>query len=257
VEKVLKRPKPRDRHRLWEYDAALCENIPALIGVDEAGRGAFAGPVVAGAVWVANDFFKNAELKRKTKPIYDSKALTPREREDLLGLLSLLREKGLICYGTGVATVPEIEEHNILGATRIAMQRALESIAIPLAPNAGISFFEHASEASSEYPHVLIDGRSLNAFPYKHEGLVQGDAKSLVIAMASIVAKTIRDAYMISLAKKYPKYGFEAHKGYGTKMHQEAIAVHGITEAHRPSFLKKSVQTQSCDVQNEFNFTRH
>jgi len=216
--------------------------MSALVGVDEAGRGAFAGPVVAGAVWVNKSFFESADLKRATKPIYDSKALKPEEREELLHLLGQLQAQGVLRYAPGLATVEEVEAHNVLGATRLAMRRALEALEVDLAPKTAIPLFD---DAQPLHPHVLIDGRPLRTFPYAHEGLVQGDAKSLVIAMASIIAKVTRDRHMILLAEKYPAYGFDAHKGYGTKSHQKAIIAHGVTPEHRPSFLKKTLQNST------------
>lgn len=256
MEKILKRPKPRGRHRLWEHDAALCKVVPSLVGIDEAGRGAFAGPVVAGAVWVNQHFFEGAELKRATKPIFDSKALDPVERDALLTLLEELQERGLLRYAPGLATVDEVEAHNVLGATRLAMQRALEALKLSLAPKTAIPLFD---DTTSPHPHVLVDGRPLRTFPYAHEGLVQGDAKSLVIAMASIVAKVTRDRHMRDLAEKYPLYGFDAHKGYGTKSHQKAIIAHGVTPEHRASFLIKMLnkhEPTASHAQNELTFTR-
>ena len=253
---MLKRPKPRARHRLWEHDAALCESMPALVGVDEAGRGAFAGPVVAGAVWVGKSFFENAELKRATKPIYDSKALKPAERGRLLDFLSQLQEQKVLRYAPGLATAEEVGVHNVLGATRLAMQRALEALEVSLTPKTANPLFD---DVQPSHLHVLVDGRPLRTFPYAHEGLVQGDAKSLVIAMASIVAKVTRDRHMILLAEKYPAYGFDAHKGYGTKSHQEAIIAHGVTPEHRLSFLKKTLdpfKLTTQHAQNELTFTR-
>ncbi len=227
------------------------------MGVDEAGRGAFAGPVVAGAVWVENSFFEDAELKRITKPFYDSKALDSSEREELLGVLESLQKKALLRYASGVATATEVEACNVVGATQLAMQRALEALHVSLAPKTDIPLFE---TNANEYPRVLIDGRPLRTFPYKHEGLIQGDAKSLVIAMASIVAKVTRDAHMVHLSKTYPAYGFDAHKGYGTKTHQEAILAHGTTPEHRPSYLKnllqKTSESTASNEQNELTFTR-
>ena len=257
MEKILKRPKSRGRHRLWEHDAACCQEVPALIGVDEAGRGAFAGPVVAAAIWVDHAFFDNEKFKKVTKPMYDSKALAAVERAELLETIQSLEKQLVLRCASGMATAAEVEKYNVLGATRLAMQRSLENLDVLLEVQSNMLLFE--SRSHEAYPRVLIDGRMLKHFPYAHEGLVQGDARSLVIAMASIVAKVTRDKYMTALAKQYPSYGFDKHKGYGTKAHQAAIDCHGTIVEHRLSFIKgnpENFKTKLPNAQTEFNLAR-
>ncbi|MBP9478344.1 MAG: ribonuclease HII [Sebaldella sp.] len=179
-----------------------------IVGVDEAGRGPLAGPVVAAAV-IINEHFE--ELKE----INDSKKLTEKKREKLYDLI--LKK----CFvGIGVATEKEIDEINILNATFLAMRRALEKV--------------------ENYDIVLVDGNhKIREYNGKQQEIIKGDGKSLSIAAASIIAKVYRDSLMRDLAEKYPEYKFEKHKGYGTKVHREMIGEHGPCEIHRRSFLKK------------------
>ena len=179
-----------------------------IAGVDEAGRGPLAGPVVAAAV-IINNYFE--ELKE----INDSKKLSEKKREKLYDLI--LQN----CYvGIGVATEKEIDEINILNATFLAMRRALEKV--------------------ENYDIVLVDGNhKIREYKGKQQEVIKGDGKSLSIAAASIIAKVHRDSLMRDLAGKYPEYKFEKHKGYVTKIHREMIGEHGPCEIHRRSFLKK------------------
>lgn len=182
-----------------------------VCGVDEAGRGPLAGPVYAAA----------AILRPETKilGLDDSKKLTEKKRE---ALFPVITEQAL-SYGIGFATAEEIDEINILQATFLAMRRAVANLSVT--PDL-----------------LLIDG---NQKP--HTGLceeitvIKGDAKSMSIAAASVLAKVSRDRYMLNLAEQYPQYAFEKHKGYGTKLHYEKIAQHGISPVHRRSFLKKII----------------
>ncbi|MBO5929915.1 MAG: ribonuclease HII [Clostridia bacterium] len=196
---------------LFEFDKAYREekHIAHLAGVDEAGRGPLAGPVFAAAVILPPDFVCDE--------IRDSKKLSEKKRE---ALESIIKENAL-CYAVCPADVAMIEEVNILNATFFAMQSAVE--ALKLQPQ-----------------HVLIDGNRPPKLSIPHECLVGGDDKSLSIAAASILAKVARDRYVKEvLAKEYPQYQFEKHKGYGTKLHFEKIAAFGPCPEHRLSFLKK------------------
>jgi len=179
-----------------------------VAGVDEAGRGPLAGPVTAAAVILPRNF-KHALLD-------DSKKLTERRREALYEEITSGSIEGLI-WASGKASPREIEKINILKATHLAMKRAVKKLGIT--PD-----------------HVLIDGLPVPKFPWPHEGIVKGDGKSLSIAAASVIAKVERDREMLAYAKKYPEYGFEAHKGYGTKRHLEALKKHGICKIHRKTF---------------------
>lgn len=196
----------------YSYEkAALQKGYRYICGVDEAGRGPLAGPVCAAAVILPIDTV--------IEGLDDSKKLSEKKRE---ALFDLITEKA-VAYGIAYGSVEEIEEFNILGATYIAMCRAIQKL-----------------KKNPDY--VLIDG---NRFPpmLKTEGecIVKGDSKSMSIAAASILAKVTRDRLLLEYAEKYPQYGFEKHKGYGTKVHIEAIKKYGMCEIHRPSFLTKLI----------------
>ena len=189
----------------------LKNGCSVVCGVDEAGRGPLAGPVCAAAVI----------LRPQTEIVGldDSKKLTEKKRE---ALFPVITEQAL-SYGIGFATPEEIDKINILQATFLAMRRAVENLSVT--PDL-----------------LLIDG---NQKP--HIGLcdevtvIKGDAKSMSIAAASVLAKVSRDRYMLKFAQQYPQYAFEKHKGYGTKLHYEQIAQYGISPVHRRSFLKKII----------------
>lgn len=176
-----------------------------VAGVDEAGRGPWAGPVVAGAVIFPD---------RLAAPngIHDSKKLTPEKRE---ALFELIHASAIV--GVGIASVEEIDTLNILGATKLAMTRAVEALSTP--PKA-----------------VLVDGNQPPKWFYITESVVKGDARSVSIAAASIIAKVTRDRMMQQLHEAHPQYGWAGNAGYGTPEHIHGIAAHGITAHHRRSF---------------------
>lgn len=196
-----------------------------LAGVDEAGRGPLAGPVVAGAVLI-----READIGRLAAGplagMNDSKQLTPRRREALYGVLTGLPE---VVWAVGTASAAEIDEINILRATHLAMRRAVEGLAV--APG-----------------HLFVDGLPVKGLPTAHTAIVKGDAKSLLVACASVVAKVTRDRICGDLDRTFPQYGFARHKGYGTKAHLEALRRFGPTPEHRRSFAPVSA------VQEEFDF---
>jgi len=201
---------------LWEFDREYIVSGKTLIGVDEAGRGPLAGPVVAAAVILP-------EYLEIFCMVNDSKKLSEKNRELLFP--HILKHAKV---GIGIATVEEIDKYNILQATFIAMKRAVEKI-----------------YTGSEL--LLIDGnKTLPKCEYPQEAVVKGDGKSLHIAAASIIAKVARDHMMLSLAKQYPEYALEKHKGYGTKVHCEAIEKFGISPIHRTTFLKKLLGEELC-----------
>ena len=199
---------------LYEFDREKGN----IAGVDEAGRGPLAGPVVAAAVKINeyHDFFEE---------INDSKKLSEKKRE-------ILFDK-ILAYcnvGVGIATVEEIDEVNILNATFLAMTRALEDI----------------KKEGTEFDKVLVDGNKLiKGYEGEQEAVVKGDAKSLSIAAASIIAKVTRDRIMLINAEKYPEYAFEKHKGYGTKLHREILLEKGPLSIHRKTFLKKILKSET------------
>lgn len=247
-------------NRLQKHDKALIDDCEHLIGVDEAGRGCLAGPVVAGACVLSAALFESTDAIGLSAAINDSKQLKAADREKQFAILGQLQAQGLIDFAVAEGSVVEIAELNILGATRLAMQRALEALAKRSSDWSLLTQYEadplfamgqvdsgdpnsnmrRTPEGRRPYPvKVVVDGRPLKPFPYTHEGIVKGDGKSLAIAMASIAAKVARDRAMVALAKKYPAYGFAQHKGYGTAVHRMALKTEGPCEAHRELFLRK------------------
>ncbi len=181
-----------------------------ICGIDEAGRGPLCGPVVAGAVILKKDDY--------IEGINDSKKISEKKREIIYEEIM----KRAIAVGVGISSVEIIEKVNILNATKIAMKQALENLKV-------------------KPDFVLIDGNQKIDIDIPSDVVVSGDAKSISIAAASIVAKVTRDRMLIKWDKEYPEYGFAKHKGYGTKAHIEAIKKYGLTPLHRPSFCKKFI----------------
>ncbi len=194
---------------MWEIENSyFSEEVRVICGVDEAGRGPLAGPVCAAAVILPADL----EIPGLT----DSKKLTDKKRRELF---PVIQEKA-IAYGIGFASEQEIDEINILQATFLAMQRALDQLSVK--PDL-----------------ALIDGNREKDFGIPVKTVVKGDSLSANIAAASILAKVSRDNLMEEMAKSYPQYGFEIHKGYGTKAHYAALREFGPSPIHRMTFLKK------------------
>ena len=246
------------RRQLRGFDLKQLEGVSSLIGVDEAGRGALAGPVVAGAVLVTREFLEGRWAAVNASRINDSKQLTATEREGLWFDFETLAGQGQIHAQFGVADVGEIEHFNILGATKLAMRRALEGIYPPDAfeHKTEPDLFTPAEEVAKFQPRVsariIIDGLALKHFPYPHTGVVKGDARSLCIAMASIIAKVTRDRLMNDLDAKFPGYGFAQHKGYGTEEHREALLRLGRCAQHRELFLRKLLAGRVDPAQLDF-----
>ena len=232
------------RRQLRAFDLRQIEGLAELIGVDEAGRGALAGPVVAGAVLVTKEFLEGHWAVTRGGRVNDSKQLTPEQRAEIFAEIEQLMQAGQVHATFGQASVAEIEDLNILGATKLAMRRALEGIhpASAFAKPIESDLFSSADEGRGPQPQVscriLIDGLALRGFVYPHTGIVRGDARSLCVAMASIVAKVTRDRIMEGLEPQYPGYGFAQHKGYGTDEHREAVIRLGRCLAHRGKFLR-------------------
>ena len=194
---------------LWEIENALYEKgIVSICGVDEAGRGPLAGPVCAAAVILP----ANLEIPG----LNDSKKLTDKRRRELFPII----KEQAIAYGIGLASHEEIDEINILQATFLAMRRAIEQL-----------------EGKAEF--ALIDGNRETDFGLPVQTVVKGDSRSANIAAASVLAKVTRDDIMEAMAVEYPQYGFEIHKGYGTKAHYEALRTYGPSPIHRMTFLNK------------------
>jgi ribonuclease HII len=233
------------RRQLRGFDLKQIEGWAQLIGVDEAGRGALAGPVVAGAVLVTQEFLEGRWAVARSGRVNDSKQLTPEQRAEVYADIERLALEGQLHATMGEASVAEIEELNILGATKLAMRRALEGIYPPgaFARKTEPDLFATPEEVRAFQPQVscriLVDGLALRGFVYPHTAVVRGDARSLCIAMASIVAKVSRDRLMEALEAQHPGYGFARHKGYGTDDHRQALLQRGRCPAHRGTFLRK------------------
>jgi ribonuclease HII len=199
-------PSKRSSPILLSEQPALHWDVPGLVaGVDEAGRGPLAGPVVAAAV-ILDDL-------RPIKGLADSKKLSPMRREKLY---DEIRAKAL-CVCVGEASVEEIDRLNILQATMVAMRRAVEGLRL-------------------KPVKVLVDGNRIPKLEVLAEAIVGGDAKVQAISAASIIAKVHRDRLCAELHQRYPQYGFDAHKGYGTAEHLAALRAHGACEQHRRSY---------------------
>ena len=191
----------------YEHEAYL-RGYTAVCGIDEAGRGPLAGPVYAAAVWLPEGLALDG--------LNDSKKLSEKKREALFPVIL----ENAVSYGIGFATEQEIDEINILQATFLAMRRAFDAM-------------------QQRCDYALIDGNRMPPLPVPGETIVKGDAKSPSVAAASILAKVSRDRVMLEYAKQYPEYQFEKHKGYGTKVHVEALHTYGPSPIHRKTFLKK------------------
>ena len=190
-------------------EKALSAGYKVVCGIDEAGRGPLAGPVYAAAVILP--------LGLEIEGLNDSKKLSEKKREQLFDVICEMA----IDYSIGIATEKEIDEINILNATFLAMHRAVEGL-------------------KQKPDYALIDGNQYPKIPFvMEETVVKGDAKSMSIAAASILAKVSRDRFMLEKAKEFPQYQFEKHKGYGTKVHYDMLKEYGPSPIHRRTFLKK------------------
>ncbi len=208
---MAKQNKPPVVLTMEREQALAARGFSAVCGIDEAGRGPLAGPVVAAAVILP--------VGIQLPGVNDSKKITEKKREQLFDFV----KENAIAWGIGQASETEIDEINILQATFAAMRRAADALQIPA-------------------DFALVDGNRLPPLDIPAEYVIGGDGCVLSIAAASILAKVTRDRYMREMALQYPEYGFEKHKGYGTKAHYAAIAAHGICPLHRKTFLKKVLE---------------
>ena len=194
---------------LWSIENEIYDSgVSILCGVDEAGRGPLAGPVCAAACILPRGLVIDG--------LDDSKKLSDKKRRELFNVI----KREAVSFGVAFASVEEIEEHNILRATFMAMNRAIARL-----------------DAVPEL--AIIDGNRAAGIEMPARCIVKGDSECADIAAASILAKVTRDEYMLAMAEKYPEYHFEKHKGYGTKLHYEALREYGPSPIHRMSFLKK------------------
>ena len=194
----------------YSYEkGAVSKGFKYVCGVDEAGRGPLAGPVFAAAVILPEDL--------EIEGLNDSKKISEKKREQLF---EIIKEKA-VAYSVAFATVEEIEQFNILEATYLAMNRAIEGLNIPA-------------------DYALVDGNRVpRNIKIPCETVIKGDAKSCSISAASILAKVSRDRLLLEYDEQYPEYEFKKHKGYGTAAHYEAVKKYGLCPVHRPSFFKK------------------
>jgi len=190
-----------------------------IIGIDEAGRGPLAGPVAVGAVVVPIDFDWSSVAGAK-----DSKKMTPKSREVMYKKMLLLRKAGKLDFAVAFSSAALIDTHGIVPAVQSALNRALR----------------HFPEVEPRETMVLLDGglRAPSMFS-NQKTIIRGDQSEPVISLASIATKVTRDRLMVRIAKKYPPYGFEIHKGYGTIAHRAAIKNHGLSNFHRATFCKR------------------
>lgn len=211
----------RTTDELYVWDAQKRSKGMLLCGVDEAGRGPLAGDVYAAAVVLD-------PTKPQIEGLNDSKKMTEKKRETLYPRVI----DACLAYCVATATIEEIEQHNILVATMLAMRRAVSGLGV----SPGL---------------VLVDGNRMPELALPTETVVKGDATSASIAAASILAKVSRDRALIELDRQYPQYGFAKHKGYGTKAHYAAISAYGPSPIHRISFLKKFYAKQGNSDEND------
>ena len=193
------------------------KKVKVIVGVDEAGRGPLAGPVVAAACILSRAYIN--------KEINDSKQVSEKKREELFEII----KKDAIAYGIGIVSAEEIDKLNIYEATKVAMKQAINNL-------------------KHNFDLILTDAMPLKGFDVEVVPIIKGDAKALPIAAASIIAKVTRDHMMEELGKKYPEYGFEVHKGYGTKKHMDALKKYGpIKGVHRYSY-KPVAKAELCEM---------
>jgi ribonuclease HII len=195
----------------------LSSKIKLIAGVDEAGRGPLAGPVVAAAVMFDKDF--------KIKGVNDSKKLAAKKRDELLQVII----DSCLSYGVGIVSQEKIDEINILQASLLAMKIAVEQL-------------------KPQPDYILIDGNKIFDYNIPAESIVKGDSKSFTIASASIIAKVTRDRLMVNIAEEHPDYLWHKNKGYGTREHIAAIKKYGATKIHRKSFLSKILSEEQLNL---------
>ncbi len=209
---MLQQPDLREEMTLY------AEGYRHIAGLDEAGRGSWAGPVVAGAVVLP---LVRPDLSRELEGVRDSKQLSPRQRERLYGIIN----SAALAVGVGIVPPEQIDERGIVPATRRAMGLAI-------------------AQLNQSPDFLLIDYLNLPALSIPQKGITHGDALTLSIAAASIVAKVSRDRLMVEWDARYPGYGFARHKGYGTRQHRESLARLGLSSIHRLSYAPMRLMLQ-------------
>ncbi len=199
------------------------DGVRIVVGIDEAGRGPLAGPVVAGAVFIVSDNLEKMTKEKEISLIRDSKTLSSKQREKAYELIV----NNFPC-GVGLSSHETIDRTNILQASFLAMKKAI---------------FDLKRKISCDADLLLVDGRSvIPNISLKQKNIINGDRDIFSISAASIIAKVTRDRMMLEFHEKFPEYSFDRHKGYGTKLHFEMIDRHGICEIHRKSFAKSKLR---------------
>ena len=233
---------------------SLEEGLEGLIGVDEVGRGPLAGPVYAASVFVNECWLRSIRNCGWVQKVNDSKKLSESDRRVVVKSVrrALLDSEGGLGFAVGVASIQEIEAHNILNATALAMNRSLEELLGKLSEEEDIeivrlqeTLFGGMPKADCRRVEIVVDGRPMKKLNFSHRAVVKGDGKHFCVALASIIAKVARDELMNELHQKYPQHGWDSNKGYGTHKHRDAIHEFGPTEHHRASFLKNIINPSS------------
>lgn len=196
-------------------------NYKYIVGVDEVGRGPVAGPVYVCAFRTPVDFLEDI-IQGVDLPVRDSKKLTEKMRQKWFSYLSQKKKEGLVSYALAKASAGEVDSKGIAVCIKYAVEHAVRAV---------------VSEDERKETLVLLDGGLSLPPEFAQQTIIKGDEKEAVISFASIMAKVLRDEYMTDLHKKYPHYGFEDHKGYGTQKHMDSLRKYGLIEEHRVSFL--------------------
>lgn len=211
-----------EEKKLWK------RGIECVVGLDEAGRGPLAGPVVAAAVSVRQFTINNTQFTKQFTKINDSKKLTEKQREYFYEILT---KHSHITWNVGIVSEKIIDKINILEATKLAMQKAAQKVTAPI--------------ARSDRAMLLLDGNFKITSEIPQRSIIKGDAKVFSIAAASIIAKVTRDRIMRQMHQKYPEYNFAQHKGYGTAVHIAHLKTFGPCKIHRKTFYPVSVLSKS------------
>lgn len=249
----------------WTYDRKEAKRSQGIVGVDEVGRGCLAGPVVAGVVVLPAEFFLKAGNRKACSEMNDSKQFSEERREELHAVILRLAERGELFWASGESSVEEIESENIVGATCLAMGRAMDEVSsqskglwLPVPKSEGDLFSSGGPPGHEPRWVVRVDGRPMKRLPYEHEGLVKGDTISVAISMGSLIAKVTRDRMMRKLAGEFPSYDFASNKGYGSPNHLKALKKYGPTVRHRPRFLRNLLsgteKSKEEDSQSQLSF---
>ncbi|MBU2545082.1 ribonuclease HII [Patescibacteria group bacterium] len=211
----MSKPNFNEERKLWK------KGIAFVVGIDEAGRGPLAGPVIACAITFPEFPISNFQFSK----IKDSKKLSAKKREEIY---KLLKKNPDVKWGIGRVSEKVIDKINILQATKLAMKRAVK--------NLDKKVTESLSVKSDSVTFLLIDGNFGIDLDFPQKSIIKGDQKVFSCAAASIIAKVSRDRMMIKYHDKYPEYGFNRHKGYGTKLHRKAVKKYGFCDIHRKTF---------------------